>query len=221
MNTKFQWLWLWVLGLLALLGVWMISSSPDAARPAAIHRVAAAAGEYVGFALFAALLAACVKLLTSAQWSVHQWANVTVVLVLTIVIARAPLSTRGTVTGAPLPSEKSVLIPDLKSAGAEGEIASRLVGVWKCKAGKTRGSINDLMVIGSDGYVYSLSTGGGDGSPIYAGSWRVEGGSTYVHTLGGSPDNPYRGIVGRYRLSNLEDASVTFGDDDGFSCVRR
>ena len=186
-----------------------------------MHRVAAAAGEYMGFALFAALLAACVRLLTNGQWSVHQWANVIAVLLLAVVIARTPLSTRATMTGAPLPSEESVLIPDLKSAGAEGEIASQLVGVWKCNAGKTRGGINDLMVIGRDGYVYSLSTSGGDGSPIYAGSWRVEGGSTYVHTLGGSPDNPYRGIVGRYRLSNLKDRSVTFGDDDGFSCVRR
>ena len=221
MNTNFKWFWLWVLGLLALLGFWMISSSPDASRPVAMHRVAAAAGEYAGLALFAALIAAALKFLTSAQWSGHQWANAIVVLVLTIVIGRASITTSAT-TGATLPSEEVARIPDLKSAGADGDIASRLIGVWKCKPGKTRGgSLTDLFVISRDGYAYSLFTKGDDGSPIYPSSWRVEGGSTFIFTLGGAPDNTYRGLVSRYQLSNVTGTSVTFGDDDGFSCVRR
>lgn len=216
---KLKWLWLWVLALLAMLASWIIWTAPHTARSASMHLVAATTGTYVGFALFATLIAALIKFLTSARWNLHQWANVVVVLTITVLIARESTAQHAAAQASMTPP-RSTERADIASNGANKTMSDRLLGVWKCTAGKTRGSISDLMVIGRDGYVYSLSTGGGDGSPIYPSSWRVEGGSTYVHTLGGSPDNSYRGIVGRYQLSNVTETSVTFGDDDGFSCVR-
>ena len=96
--SRFKWLWIVVLVIFVTIALTIFFSAPLARRPGVVHFIAAYAGVFFSYVLFAVLIAAVIKYLSKSQWVWYEWANIVVVLATCIFIFRDynPLPTLGT-----------------------------------------------------------------------------------------------------------------------------
>lgn len=214
-----KWLWTVVLAILASVALTIFFNAPVARTPGVVHYIAAYAGVFFSYVLFAALVAAVIKYLTKAQWVWYDWANIVVVLATCLLIFRdyspfprpaASAEQRADVTPA------SVAPNAMTASGKKMSVA--VVGTWIC--GRKARTI--LSIYRADGRGYAIVLDDETTPAVDEYSWRFTEENTLVETTSGPANHSFLGFVIRRRIMTMADNLFTAKLDDGgdWSCNR-
>ena len=181
--SGFKWLWVVVLAILATVALTIFFNAPLARRPGMAHYVAAHAGVFFSYMLFAVLIAAVIKYLTKSRWVWYDWANIVVVLATCIFIFRdySPFPALATATeqriDAPPPSAVAVVNPPLTSLPS----VVGIVGTWMCRSSAVDGRFK--VTYEANGGMSVVALGATDPQSPGAISWSIEGGNFLIGTF--------------------------------------
>ena len=137
--SGFKWLWVVVLAILATVALTIFFNAPLARRPGMAHYVAAHAGVFFSYMLFAVLIAAVIKYLTKSRWVWYDWANIVVVLATCIFIFRDynPFPASATATAQPAPVPMRSRVPATTPTSSPDEKIVSILGKWQCRSSAT------------------------------------------------------------------------------------
>lgn len=171
-SSRTKWLWLALLTLFGVGALVIVLFSPPARRPAAIHFIAMHTGAFVGYSLFAVLLASGIKSILKVQWAWHDWVNSVVVLTAIIFVFRLSSA------NAPDDNRQSVELSPKLITKEDVRVAS-IVGSWRCKAASTGASF--LVTYDFDGRMAIAALGAT--TPVVDGPvrWDIEDGNLLLH----------------------------------------
>lgn len=201
-----RWPYLWVAVAAVFVGylVATVTLASPINRPAAWHVAAASLGRALSMAALSALVTYSILYANQLRWSRTQWANA--VVITTVFATMVQLGEAGRA------------LASKGTASSDISVAQQIARQWRCARS---GSPPATWLFLSNGTRYVLFDDKA-GAPVYPDRWLVNE-KKLVLTLGGAPDNSFRGLISAWTIDHVDTQSLVLGlrdDPDKISCSK-